>query len=458
MFNEVVTWNPLDNTAILSNENLTSSMTGATASRATSGRASGKWYWEVRFDSGSELRVGVGNKNAGLGGGGSTDINYLDYISSGVKSGSGTGSSGNINYAQSFQAGDTISVLLDMDNYTLEFWKNGISQGIAWTGFTSLGEMYAMVRSGSSSGSRVATANFGASPFKYSIPKGYKDYNNTTQNKSFILSSDGYKKYDDLFEHSTEDVFLNPNDKQSGVTLSNNNMTASMSGTVNTNTVKANKGVESGKWYWETQINNRGTSANYPASLLLAGTYDGAYNSGFGYYTDANNVGWVYSKGTQVLGGLPPVLTNGVVGIAIDMDSPKKMATFFINGVLVASSEITLSGKVFPVLSSGTNGTGTSTVNFGATPFKHSIPDGYLPYFYKKVFVGSDWKTVSSTLPTVSQFQSEGMDDLSIFDRKVQTVQDSPQEMTNEVLGEGKLFKSTVDLKRYFDLRKLEVK
>ncbi|MEK4025534.1 discoidin domain-containing protein [Sporosarcina sp. FSL W7-1283] len=68
------------------------------------------------------------------------------------------------------------------------------------------------------------------------------------------------------------------------------------------------------------------------------------------------------------------------------------------------------------------------------------------------------WKTVSPTLPTLTQFQSEGMDDLSILDRKLQQVIESPQQMTSEVLGEGKVFKGTVDLQKLFDLRKLEVK
>lgn len=68
------------------------------------------------------------------------------------------------------------------------------------------------------------------------------------------------------------------------------------------------------------------------------------------------------------------------------------------------------------------------------------------------------WKIVSPTLPTLTQFQEEGMEDLSVFDRKVQPVLESPQQMTSEVLGEGKVFKGTVDLKKYFDLRKLEVK
>lgn len=76
---------------------------------------------------------------------------------------------------------------------------------------------------------------------------------------------------------------------------------------------------------------------------------------------------------------------------------------------------------------------------------------------YKK-FDDNGWQTVSITLPTSQQFQEEGMEDLSILDRKVQPVLDSPLSMSKEVLGEGKVFKASVDLKKYFDLRKLEVK
>ncbi len=68
------------------------------------------------------------------------------------------------------------------------------------------------------------------------------------------------------------------------------------------------------------------------------------------------------------------------------------------------------------------------------------------------------WKTVSATLPTTQQFQEEGMEDLSVFDRKVQPVLNSPIQMTSEQLGEGKVFKGKVDLKKYFDLRNLEIK
>lgn len=68
------------------------------------------------------------------------------------------------------------------------------------------------------------------------------------------------------------------------------------------------------------------------------------------------------------------------------------------------------------------------------------------------------WQTVSTALPSSEQFREHGMEDLSILDRKVQPVLESPIQMTSEGLGEGKVFKASVDLKKYFDSRKLEVK
>lgn len=71
--------------------------------------------------------------------------------------------------------------------------------------------------------------------------------------------------------------------------------------------------------------------------------------------------------------------------------------------------------------------------------------------------VDSTWVSVSQTLPTLQQFQDSGMDDISILNREIQ-VASTPQMTNNGALGEGKVFKGTVDLKKYFDLRKIEVK
>lgn len=72
------------------------------------------------------------------------------------------------------------------------------------------------------------------------------------------------------------------------------------------------------------------------------------------------------------------------------------------------------------------------------------------------------WSDYSDTLPTTNQFISDGMSDLSVFDRKPKTetivMNDDINGGTGEVLGNGKVFKKKVDLNKYFDLISLNVK
>lgn len=72
--------------------------------------------------------------------------------------------------------------------------------------------------------------------------------------------------------------------------------------------------------------------------------------------------------------------------------------------------------------------------------------------------IPSSWATVSTILPSLTQFQTEGIDDLSIFDRKIQEVLGNPKVMGSEVLGVGTVYKTSINLKKIFDLRKIEVK
>lgn len=74
-----------------------------------------------------------------------------------------------------------------------------------------------------------------------------------------------------------------------------------------------------------------------------------------------------------------------------------------------------------------------------------------------KPAVPPSWRTVSDVLPTVMQFQDEGMSDLSLLDRKIQTSLGSPQIMTESLIGVGLLYKTSVNLRKYFDIRKLKI-
>lgn len=70
------------------------------------------------------------------------------------------------------------------------------------------------------------------------------------------------------------------------------------------------------------------------------------------------------------------------------------------------------------------------------------------------------WEDVSSDEPTVEQFISHGMDNLSLLNDYREVTELKPFPMTNksEFLGVGeigKVFSKTIDLKRYFDIRNI---
>lgn len=176
---EYATWNPADMSALniqLSSDKLSSTISGWHSSgRATIGKSTGKWYWEVTIGSGINWPsiavmqagaplyeyAGVDSRGWGYAGGpqpGATT--YL--VHSGVNSFYGQ--------AGSLAAGKTIGVALDMSAGTLSYFSDGVSQGVAVTGLT--GVIYPAT-SATDNGTITTTANFGQTPFKYPVPAGF---------------------------------------------------------------------------------------------------------------------------------------------------------------------------------------------------------------------------------------------------------------------------------------------
>jgi hypothetical protein len=157
------TWSPLYAPAItLANGNLEASVSATTVYGSIS-VASGKWYWEV-------TPSGTVSTNTYIG---VIDSTYLItnaswntqarcYVSNGNKYDGALSS-----YGASFGAGDVIGVALDLDAGTLVFYKNGTSQGTAFsTGLTGK-EWRALAYTGQSA---THTVNFGQRPFAYQNP------------------------------------------------------------------------------------------------------------------------------------------------------------------------------------------------------------------------------------------------------------------------------------------------
>ncbi|BAQ88849.1 lectin-like protein [uncultured Mediterranean phage uvMED] len=196
--NVFATFNPLDKSGgtvtTFSNGNTTTMHNSGnngvvTASRSTLGYSSGKWYWEAKcIATGGDVRTGIISMS-------STDYatnsnpftlnEAYNYKQTGQKGSSGDT---NVSYGASYTAGDIIGIAHDADNGTLAFYKNGVSQGnaftslstsLTWGAFTTeyntgkydynFGNGYFGTTAVSSAGTNAS----GNGIFEYDVPSGY---------------------------------------------------------------------------------------------------------------------------------------------------------------------------------------------------------------------------------------------------------------------------------------------
>jgi hypothetical protein len=138
-------------------------------------QSSGKWYCEAQIVStgADSTRPCVGVVKSSFDWNsiainlGDTSDSYA-YQKNGNKRTAGSSSS----YGSSYTAGDIIGIALDMDAGTVVFYKNGTSQGTAFSGLS--GDL-TFAASGYADGTtRAIDFNFGQRPFAYTPPSGFK--------------------------------------------------------------------------------------------------------------------------------------------------------------------------------------------------------------------------------------------------------------------------------------------
>jgi hypothetical protein len=170
------TMNPLDNSGMtLSNGNLAGSHTGNNGGvRGSVGISSGKWYWEMTITAvGSSgqgnLLVGIATNTVPLAD--NTNANLWSYWG-------GNGNKFNTSstaYGATFGNGDVIGIAFDADAGSITFYKNNVSQGVAFSSIPA-GTYLPWFNSGGG-GPTYDTSwatNFGQRPFAYTAPSGFK--------------------------------------------------------------------------------------------------------------------------------------------------------------------------------------------------------------------------------------------------------------------------------------------
>jgi len=180
--------NPLFNTGALGylplvNANLTANeLSGSAAWRtrwSTIGVTSGKWYAEFTLTYSGFTSISNGTVAVGLYDGGTATYvgqtaNTYGYYSNGNK----INNSSYVAYGASYASGDIIGMAFDADAGTLTFYKNGTTQGTAYTGISS--RLYYLAISAiwnSPDGVATWNANFGQQPFSYTPPTGFNALN-----------------------------------------------------------------------------------------------------------------------------------------------------------------------------------------------------------------------------------------------------------------------------------------
>ena len=170
--------NPLKNdTSFTStNGNLDVTLANETGGRSCSGTFAisyGKFYWEATVTANAGNRAGVGiatSETSTANYSGSYSSGYTYEGSTGDKITNGTSSS----YGSTFTTNDVIGVALDMDNGSLVFYKNGSSQGTAYSGLSGVFNPRFDNTGNVASTSVSYSINFGQRPFAYTAPTGFK--------------------------------------------------------------------------------------------------------------------------------------------------------------------------------------------------------------------------------------------------------------------------------------------
>jgi len=190
------TLNPLDrntSTVTLTSGNLNWASGAPTYNqvcRSTIAVTSGKWYWEVTpLTNGAWANMGVADALGTLAN--ASRLQPGGWVYQGT-TGNKMNNNSSVAYGATYTNNDVIGVALDMDGNTLTFYKNGVSQGVAYSSGFSGKTITPLLQDAAND--TTAAINFGQRPFSYTPPTGFKSLN--TYNLPDSTIPNGKKQFD----------------------------------------------------------------------------------------------------------------------------------------------------------------------------------------------------------------------------------------------------------------------
>ena len=353
---------------------------------------SGKYYWETTINNLGIYRVmGISTGAAGVG------ANYTDNIfgfyyngnpplflvrnssgtnrnASGVTHGASVGS-------PNWQDGDKIMWAWDADNDKIYMGLNGTwynsGDPAAGTGQIIEGEDL----SASSYYFKLGYTADGGTPTLTTVTSGNSGSSNSISKEGDAAATNFNPFNTDINTvrgQETGYATFNPLAKGSLLNLSNNNLTATKSGSGYYSVVTTMTTPTFGKWYYEVQSNVSGNN-------LVVGIAREDFNqdSTLVRYLDHDPLGYIYrasdgyKSNNNSDSSYGDSYTSGdVVGVALDLDAGT--LTFYKNGQSQGVIFSSLSGRYYFGLDFIAGGYKV-TANFGQNPFMFPPPDGFQP-------------------------------------------------------------------------------
>lgn len=405
----------------LSNNNLTVLGAGYANSIATKGVSSGRYYLEINIDGGNSFLVGVAKDTVSLTSNLFTNVDCRWYFFSGEISPPRS------TYGETIAIGDIIGMYIDMESGTLEYYKNGVSQGIAFSNLKELGTVYPMLSRGSGSGSATYTINFGASEFQYvpdNLGPNTMSYDESktlvAMNKSFIYNKGNYYKITP-YKNKVEGKNLVPE-------MTSDNLPEGL------------------VIYSSQQSSNTAFKAFSSSGYWTA---EGGVNQYIGYeFTEEVRIGSYIIDSALSSGARAPKTfslqyQDNVTNDWINIHSVNNETNWsdYVKTYTIPIENTVMAKNYRLYIEEGNNDT-YITIN------RLQLISQLQPE------VNSELVLVSSELPNKDLFLSQGMDELiPLTQRKITKL--NPQAMTldNQFIGEGALYRKNIDLIKHFDLK-----